>query len=48
MRKLILQEDEAITRLVANYGTKRWTFVAQKLKEQFKISGRTGKQCRER
>jgi len=33
---------------VAAYGTKRWTFVAQKLKETYKIAGRTGKQCRER
>ncbi|TNV88260.1 hypothetical protein FGO68_gene12895 [Halteria grandinella] len=48
-RKLWNQnEDEAIVRLVDEYGTKRWTFIAQKLKENFKIVGRTGKQCRER
>jgi Myb-like DNA-binding domain len=35
-------------KLVEEYGTKRWTFIAQKLKENFKIGGRTGKQCRER
>jgi transcriptional activator Myb len=34
--------------LVEQYGTKRWTFIAQKLKDDFRISGRTGKQCRER
>jgi hypothetical protein len=38
-----VKEDEAIVKLVAAYGTKRWTYVAQKLKEQYKISGRTGK-----
>lgn len=30
------------------FGTKRWTYIAQKLKEDFRINGRTGKQCRER
>lgn len=30
------------------YGTKRWTFIAQQLTETYLISGRTGKQCRER
>ena len=34
--------------LVEAHGTKRWTYVAQKLKDQYKIGGRTGKQCRER
>lgn len=34
--------------LVSKYGTKRWTYIAQMLKEDFKIWGRTGKQCRER
>ncbi|CDW79741.1 myb-like dna-binding domain containing protein [Stylonychia lemnae] len=43
-----LKEDEAIEQLVDKYGTKRWTFIAQKLKDEFSIGGRTGKQCRER
>jgi len=41
-------EDDAIVNLVDKYGTKRWTFIAQMLKEEIGISGRTGKQCRER
>ena len=45
---LILQEDEAIDKLVDKYGTKRWTYIALKLKEDYRISRRTGKQCRER
>lgn len=38
----LLQEDEAIVALVAKYGSKRWTVVAEHL------PGRIGKQCRER
>lgn len=34
--------------LVAKYGTKRWTFIAQQLTDEYHIGGRTGKQCRER
>lgn len=45
---IVSQEDKAIENLVNKYGTKRWTFIAQKLKEEYKINGRTGKQCRER
>lgn len=41
-------EDDAIVNLVDKYGTKRWTFIAQMLKEEVGIEGRTGKQCRER
>ena len=33
---------------MAEYGTKRWTFIAQQLTDAYKIGGRTGKQCRER
>jgi len=44
----LLQEDDAIVQLVKEYGTKKWTFVANKLEDKFKIRTRTGKQCRER
>ena len=36
------EEDDAIQRLVAQYGTKQWTVVAEHL------PGRISKQCRER
>ncbi|CAM9564771.1 unnamed protein product, partial [Chrysoparadoxa australica] len=42
------KEDEAITRLVQEIGTKRWSFVAQCLSEEVKGTQRTGKQCRTR
>jgi hypothetical protein len=35
-------------KLVSEFGTKRWTFVAQRLKDKYKVGARTGKQCRER
>lgn len=35
-------EDRRLCRLVNEYGAKKWTFIAQKLR------GRVGKQCRER
>ena len=38
----LLQEDDTIIELVAQYGTKRWTAIAEHL------PGRIGKQCRER
>ena len=38
----------ALTEHALEYGTKKWTFVANKLEEKFKIRTRTGKQCRER
>ncbi len=41
-------EDEAIAALVVKYGTKKWTLISRKLQEEFGISGRSGKQCRER
>ncbi len=41
-------EDKAIAELVKQYGTKRWSLIARKLEEEFHISGRSGKQCRER
>jgi myb proto-oncogene protein len=41
-------EDEAITKLVEIYGIGRWAFIAKKLHERYNISGRSGKQCRER
>lgn len=40
------QEDEAISRLVGEYGFNDWTQIALKLKEHYNISKRTGKQCR--
>lgn len=42
------EEDEAISTLVETYGTRRWTFIAKKLQEAYRIYGRSGKQCRER
>lgn len=41
-------EDDAIKQLVYENGTKHWTVIADKLKAQYHISGRSGKQCRER
>ncbi|KAJ1494059.1 C-Myb R2r3, partial [Baffinella frigidus] len=35
-------EDDVVTRLVGQYGPKRWSLIASNL------PGRTGKQCRER
>lgn len=37
-----LQEDEQLTQLVQKHGPRRWTFIASQM------SGRLGKQCRER
>lgn len=42
------EEDEAITFLVDSIGIRQWTVIAEKLRIEFSISGRTGKQCRER
>ena len=36
------QDDRKVIELVAKHGAKKWTFIAQQL------SGRIGKQCRER
>lgn len=41
-------EDEAITLLVNAIGVRQWTIIASRLRTDFGISGRTGKQCRER
>lgn len=41
-------EDEAIRTLVTTYGTKSWSVIANHIKNDFDITGRTGKQCRER
>jgi transcriptional activator Myb len=42
------QEDEAICRLVAQFGFNDWTQISHKLKDAYGITKRTGKQCRER
>jgi len=47
-RPWLNQEDIAIKKLVDEYGTKKWTLIAQLLEKRFNIRGRTGKQCRER
>jgi hypothetical protein len=41
-------EDQAIKQLVFDNGTKHWTVIAEKLKSEYHISNRSGKQCRER
>jgi len=41
-------EDKAIAELVKKYGIKRWSLIARKLDEEYGISSRSGKQCRER
>lgn len=41
-------EDKAIVSLVKQYGIKNWSLVSHKLQEDYKIFGRSGKQCRER
>ncbi|CAK62067.1 unnamed protein product (macronuclear) [Paramecium tetraurelia] len=42
------KEDTAILQLVKQYGIKKWTIVAEKMKELYSLFGRSGKQCRER
>mmetsp|Transcript_21083 Transcript_21083/g.30461 ORF Transcript_21083/g.30461 Transcript_21083/m.30461 type:complete len:625 (-) Transcript_21083:302-2176(-) len=42
------EEDEAIRALVAKYGTKTWSVIAEQIVKEYDIEGRTGKQCRER
>jgi len=42
------EEDKAITMLVKKHGTKKWTLISRQLQEEYKIYGRSGKQCRER
>jgi hypothetical protein len=41
-------EDIAIASLVQENGTRQWTLIADKLRKELKLKGRTGKQCRER
>jgi len=41
-------EDKAIRELVDKYGIRKWTVVAQKMEEVYRLNGRSGKQCRER
>lgn len=42
------EEDDAIRALVAKYGTKTWSIIAEQIVKEYGIEGRTGKQCRER
>jgi hypothetical protein len=42
------EEDDAITQLVEDFGTKNWTLIANKIAEIYNIFNRSGKQCRER
>ena len=44
----LIQDDEAISKLVDEYGIKQWALIGRKLNEIYGIRGRTGKQCRER
>lgn len=41
-------EDQAVQLLVKEHGTKQWAVVAAHLQLDFSLSGRSGKQCRER
>lgn len=41
-------EDEALKALVQTLGVKRWAEVSQQLEEIHEVTGRSGKQCRER
>ena len=43
-----IQEDQAITKLVDEYGNKKWTIIAEKLPQYSQGFVRSGKQCRER
>lgn len=43
-----VEEDEAIRQLVAKFGTKSWSVIAEHIVKDYGIHGRTGKQCRER
>jgi myb proto-oncogene protein len=33
---------------VIKYGLKKWTIIASKMESEYKLEGRSGKQCRER
>ncbi len=43
-----MEEDEAIREMVNKFGTKSWALIADNLRSEYEISGRSGKQCRER
>ncbi len=48
-RKLwTIEEDRAITELVKKHGTRQWALISKRILEEYRIEGRTGKQCRER
>ena len=47
-RPWTVKEDAAIKGLVGDNGVKQWTVIAESLCKLFNITGRTGKQCRER
>lgn len=38
-----MQEDNAIIELVNKYGIRKWTVIAQKMEDDFKLIGRSGK-----
>jgi len=42
------QEDEAITSIICEFGTKRWSAIAEELARRNLGPPRTGKQCRSR
>ena len=42
------EEDSAISSLVSLLGTKKWSYIAQRMQVDFSLPGRSGKQCRER
>ena len=41
-------EDSAVTKLVKEHGTTKWSLIAIMMREKYGMQGRTGKQCRER
>lgn len=41
------EEDDTISRLVKEYGIRKWTLISKRLR-RYGIHGRSGKQCRER
>ena len=47
-RVWVVEEDEAIRKLVAKFGIKSWSVIAENIVKEFAIAGRSGKQCRER
>ena len=41
-------EDDAIRNLVEKFGTKSWSVISDHIISDYGITGRSGKQCRER